>query len=92
MKLIEFTEQTVVIAKDQPEYLPLPAHRFPNDPQGRIAFCWQLTWKERFAVLLRGKLWHQVLTFNQPLQPQMLAVEKPDMGQPDQRQGEGTTL
>ena len=26
MDLIEFKEQTVVIAKDQPEYRPLPAH------------------------------------------------------------------
>ena len=79
MKLVEFPEQTVVIAKDQPEYLPLPAHRFDGDTQGRIACCWQLTWRERLAVLLGGKLWHQVLTFNQPLQPQLLTVEKPDM-------------
>lgn len=51
MKLIEFQEQTVVIAKDQPEYLPIPAHQFADDPQGRIAFCWQLSWCERLAVL-----------------------------------------
>ena len=79
MKLIGFPEQTVVIAKDQPEYLPLPAHRFEGDAQGRIAFCWQLSWRERLSVLLRGVLWHQVLTFNQPLQPQFLAIEKPAM-------------
>lgn len=79
MKLVEFPEQTVVIAKDQPEYLPLPAHRFAGDPQGRIACCWQLTWRERLGILFSGKLWHQVLTFNQPLQPQLLTVEKPDM-------------
>lgn len=80
MKLIEFPEQTVVIAKDQPEYLPLPAHRFADAPeQCRIAFCWQLTWRERLAVLWRGVVWHQVLTFNHPLQPQLLATEKPVM-------------
>jgi hypothetical protein len=79
MKLIEFPEQTTVIAKDQPEYHPLPAHRFKNDRQGRIAFCWQLTWRERLIVLFAGKLWHQVLTFNGPLQPQMMTVEKPHM-------------
>ena len=79
MKLIEFPEQTVVIAKDQPEYLPLPAHRFAGDQQGRIAFCWQLTWRERLAVLWRGVVWQQVLTFNHPLQPQLLATEKPVM-------------
>jgi hypothetical protein len=82
MELIEFPEQTVIIAKDQPEYKPLPAHRFANDPHGRIAFCWQLSWRERLAVLFSGKLWHQVLTFYQPLQPQMMSVEKPDFSQP----------
>jgi len=79
MELIEFEEQTVVIAKDQPEYLPLPAHQF-NDEQGRIAFCWKMTWRERIRVLFTGLLWQQVLTFNQPLQPQMMETIKPDMG------------
>lgn len=79
MKLIEFPEQTVVIAKDQPEYLPLPAYQFPHDVQGRIAFCWQMTWRERLKCLWNGKLWHQVLTFHQPLQPQLLEVDKPQM-------------
>ncbi len=79
MNLIEFPEQTVVIAKDQPEYMPLPAYRFANDPQGRIVCCWALTWGERFRLLLTGKVWHQVLTFNQSLQPQLLTGDKPEM-------------
>lgn len=79
MSLIEFPEQTVVIAKDQPEYQSLPAHRFKDDPSGRIACCWKLTWRERFAVLFRGTVWHQILTFNQPLQPQLLTTDKPEM-------------
>lgn len=77
MRLIEFPEQTIVIAKDQPEYLPLPAHRFSGS-DGRIACCWHLTWLERLMVLFRGRIWHQVLTFNHPLQPQLLTIEKPD--------------
>ena len=79
MKLIEFAEQTVVIAKDQPQYLPLPAYQFPGDPKGRIACCWELSWPERFRVLFLGRIWHQILTFNSPLQPQLLTIEKPDM-------------
>lgn len=79
MNLVEFPEQTVVIAKDQPPYRPLPAHRFANDSQGRIACCWALSWKERFAVLFSGRLWHQVLTFGDPLQPQLLSTDKPKM-------------
>ena len=31
MNLIEFPEQTVMIAKDQPQYKPLPAHQKLND-------------------------------------------------------------
>lgn len=81
MKLIEFPEQTVVIAKDQPEYEPLPAHVF-HDATGRIACCWRLTWRERFKLLFTGLIWHQVLTFGHALQPQLLTVEKPDMKQP----------
>lgn len=76
MNLVEFPEQSVVYAKDQPEYLPLPAHRF-NDAEGRIACCWRLTWRERFKVLFSGVVWHQILTFNAPLQPQLLSIEKP---------------
>jgi hypothetical protein len=72
--LIEFPEQTVVIAKDQPEYRPLPAHVAPN---GMVTFCWKLSLLMRLRVLFTGKLWHQVLTFNTPLQPQSLLVKKP---------------
>lgn len=78
MRVIEFPEQTVVIAKDQPEYRPLPAHIF-GDEQGTIACCWRLTFFERLRLLFTGKIWHQVLTFNQRLQPQLLTVEKPAM-------------
>ncbi len=78
MNLVEFPEQTTVIAKNQPPYLPFPAYRF-NDNEGRIAACWQLTFSERLRVLLTGRVWQQILTFNQPLQPQKLTVEKPEM-------------
>lgn len=79
MELVTFPEQTVVIAKDQPQYRPLPAYRYSQDPEGRIACCWSLTWRERLRVLLTGHIWHQVLTFNAPLQPQLLTTEKPKM-------------
>ena len=80
MKPIEFPEQTVIIAKDQPQYVPLYAHRFVDQPdKGRIACCWKLGWKDRLKLLMTGKLWHQILTFNQPLQPQLLSVDKPEM-------------
>lgn len=65
----------VVYAKDQPEYLPLPAHRADD---GRVTTRWQLTWKERLQVLLRGNIYLQLLTFNMPLQPVMLSTTVPE--------------
>lgn len=82
MELIGFPEQTVVIANNQPQYRPLPAHRFDGDRKGRIAFCWALSWRERITLLIRGRIWHEVLTFNHPLQPQLLSIDKPDMAGP----------
>lgn len=77
MKIIDFPEVTTIYAKDQPQYLALSAHRF-GDAEGRIACCWWLSWRERLQVLFTGRVWQQVLTFNQPLQPQLMTVEKPD--------------
>lgn len=79
LKLVEFPEQTVVIAKHQPEYAPLPAHIFPGDPNGRICCCWKLTWRQRLTLLCTGRIWHEILTFRQPLQPQLLRLDKPEM-------------
>ena len=92
MKPVSFPEQTVVIAKDQPQYLPLPAHVKPHDkydPSCRMTFCWQLSWRERLTLLVTGRLWHQVLTFNSPLQPQLLLVKKPDLAAPPAKQPSG---
>lgn len=84
MKTIEFPEHTTEIAKDQPEYNTLPAHRFKDDSEGRIACCWKMTWRERLRVLFTGIIWHEILTFNQPLQPQRLSVRKPVMENDDE--------
>lgn len=79
MELEQFPEVNVTYAKDQPEYRPLPCYRQPNDPQGQIVCCWRLTWRERLSVLCTGQIWHHVMTFNQPLQPQLLMTEKPQI-------------
>lgn len=74
----EFPEQTLVIARNQPQYAPLPAY-LKRDESGTKIFCWKLSWAARLGLLITGRLWHQVLTFNTPLQPVMLSVKKPDM-------------
>lgn len=72
--LVPFKEQNLVIAENQPEYQPMPAHVTKD---GTVIFCWRMTWAMRVRVLFTGRLWHQVLTFNTPIQPQALMVKKP---------------
>lgn len=75
-ELIGFPEQTVVYAENQPQYRPLPAHRTPD---GVVTCCWRLGWRDRLRVLWTGRLWHQISTFNDPLQPQLLLTRKPEL-------------
>lgn len=74
MRPINFNEVNVVIAKDQPQYLPLPAKK---DVDGVVTSCWGMTFLERIKILFSGRIWVQNMTFNQPLQPQKISVEKP---------------
>lgn len=76
MTPIEFEGCNTTIAKDQPQYIPLPALSLHG---GDVTFCWRLTWKERIKLLFTGTLWHTVMTFRHPLQPQMLSVTMPDV-------------
>lgn len=70
---IEFPEQTIIWAKNQPPYLPLPAY---TDDQQTIS-CWSLTWGERLKIFLAGILWLRQLNFGAALQPQAPSVETP---------------
>jgi len=74
MNPIEFKEVNVTYAKDQPEYLPLPVHKSKS---GDVTSCWALSWKERLMVLIHGKVWLNLMTFNKPLQPQRIHAKKP---------------
>lgn len=83
MELISFPEETHVIAKNQPQYKPLPAHQVKNE-EGEIICCWKLSMKERIKLLFSGLIWHSIYTFYHPLQPQLLQVDKPKMEDKDQ--------
>lgn len=88
MKAIKFDECNVTFAEDQPEYFSLPAHR---DRDGVVTTCWKLSFLEWVEMLLTGKLYLQVLTFNQPIQPLKMVVTKPPMRPiktPDELQAE----
>lgn len=64
----------VEIAKDQPEYLPLPA-RVDN---GKVITCWKFTFKERLKILFTGSLFLSLFTFGNPLQPIRFDLDNPD--------------
>jgi len=57
MKPIEFKEQNIVFAKDQPEYQPLPARRCDDTENVPVISCWKMSFKERIIVLITGKVW-----------------------------------
>ena len=91
MKLNDFPESNVAIAKDQPEYQTLYAYKVPNDLMGRTVTRWKLSWKERLKLLFTGVLWHEIATFNQSLQPQYLSVHKDETSLPSDEDSKPNT-
>lgn len=74
MITIEFKGFNKTLAKNQPQYQPLPVLW---EADGRVTSCWKLTWKERLQVFLKGNIWLSQLTFNEPLQPQLPLTSNP---------------
>lgn len=73
MKPIKFKGHNIIIAKDQKEYLPLPAH-VTFSKEGEVVSCWRLSLWERLVVLVTGRLWFSQWSFRNPLQPQLPSV------------------
>jgi hypothetical protein len=78
MKPVEFKHQNIVFAKDQPEYQPLPALRI-DSPQGEVVSCWKMSFKERLKALITGKVWLSLMSFNQPLTPSYMAINRKEV-------------
>lgn len=79
MKPIEFPEQNTTLAKDQPQYRPLPVWigaRNQDDLEETIS-CWSFTWRERLAILFGRPLWLRVLTFGRPPSPILPEIKRP---------------
>jgi hypothetical protein len=65
----------VTYAKNQPEYLPLPAC---VDSNGVVVTKWHLTLRERLRLMFSSHIYIQKLTFNQPLQPIRVTLDEPE--------------
>lgn len=76
MKPIQFKEQTNVLAEDQPEYLALPVHVYE---ESLFTSCWELDEDDLDNIKRTGRIWVQILTFGQPLQPQCIFTTEPEV-------------
>ena len=74
MKAIKTKDTNCVYAENQDEYLSLPVCKTDD---GVITSCWKFSLWERIKILLFGKLYLQILTFNNSLQPVRLDVHNP---------------
>lgn len=83
MEPAKFDGVNVVFGANQPEYKPLPAERRGNAQTGEVLTCWQLSPEELIKVQETGQIWLSMLTFGQPLQPVLMAVEKPEIYDPE---------
>lgn len=78
MKPIDFEERNVIYAKDQPQYMSLPAYK-NETKEGEVVSCWNLSFWERLRVLISGKIWLSLMSFNNPLTPSYLTTDKSEV-------------
>lgn len=65
MKPVSFPYANATFAKDQPEYMPLPAY---TDGK-QVVSQWSVSFFERLRILFGGMIWVRQVTYGQPLQP-----------------------
>lgn len=75
MKAIEFEGHNVVIAKDQPQYQPLPA--FVQD-NGMVTYCMELSEEELNLIKKTKEVKLSFLNFGQVVQPVRVSVNRPE--------------
>lgn len=91
MKAIEFPQQHGIVAKDQPEYIPLPAHykiepvkfkdadgnEIVKDTIMELTVCFQLEPEEIAQVIATKKIWYTQCVWGQNMQPIRMSVLSP---------------
>ncbi len=78
MEPVEFEHQNIVIAKDQPQYKPLPALKITG-PDGAMVSCWKMSFIERIKTLFTGRIWVCVMTFNKPYPPTLISTDRKEI-------------
>lgn len=86
MRPIEFPEQTHVLAKDQPQYTPLPVHiaqRTVTTADGEKTIpwsatcCYELTDEDIADIVANRKMYYQQMLFGYQFQPVFLSTKDP---------------
>lgn len=77
MQPIEFPQQTDVLAKDQPQYTPLPVHVGSKEDGFPMTACFELTDEEVAEIIATRKLWYTQITFGHAFQPVRLSTQNP---------------
>lgn len=67
----------LVMAKDQPEYIPLRCVA-SSDNYGRRLSRWTLSAEQRRAIAAGGDIYLELLTFNRPMNPIRVGVGDPN--------------
>jgi len=57
MKPTSFKGQNIVFGENQPEYLPLPALKIPEDPNGTVITAWELSDDELQEIIKNRKVY-----------------------------------
>ncbi len=78
MKPIKFKDHNKVYAENQPEYQPLPVLKFDTS-EGEVIACWKMSFRERIKVLFTGKVWVSLMSFNKPLTPSFVTVNRKEV-------------
>lgn len=77
MIAVEFPQANCILAKDQPEYDPLPVHIDVVDPARPMTCCFQLNKEEIDEIVKTGKIWFTQLTFGQLFHPISMSTQNP---------------
>lgn len=77
MEPVEFPQQTHVLAKDQPQYRPLPVHIDQTDESIPMTCCFELSDEEIAEMAATKKLWYTQCTFGNNFQPVRLSTQNP---------------
>jgi hypothetical protein len=74
---VKFSEANETLAKDQPQYTPLPVHVGSKEDGFPMTACFELTDEEVAEIIATRKLWYTQTTFGHPFQPVRLSTHNP---------------